>query len=414
MRRIRSPRFPRCLRRLANEGVEARPDGQMRSARPPRFSELKVPRGGTEPPTRGFSVWLARPRWESDDDSARLTPLRVPRPQAAAVGPGGEEDVVRLEITVHHARPVRGVQRLAHLDGHAPRVIRRDRPAHHDALMEGAPVQELHAEERPPLVLVQVEHPHDAGMVEPAGHRHLAPEAVGQVAVLAQVRVEDLYRDIRAADCRARHTPRRVRLRRGGAPARNDRRGLRPPQIPPLRQHTLRFRGWKGATRRAAKAPAPRAGASSRPGRGTLQLLSNQLRRRPPQRRSLRGCYEMTARNVVGSRTRMARTQRHRARIPKPCTIVGACNRTSLVVMIPRIIGGSATWQEQLPCHARECPTPDETGHLETSVTRTQRRNLVTPRRGCVFPRLCEWHAPCAGARSYSFSSFWFGFSEIM
>src|SRR6266849_5462384 len=140
----------------------------MRSARPPRFSELKVPRGGTEPPTRGFSVWLARPRWESDDDSARLTPLRVPRRQAAAVGPGGEEDVVRLEITVHHARPVRGVQRLAHLDGHAPRVM-----------------------------LVQAEPPHDAGLVEPAVPRNLAREAVGQAAALPQVRGENFYRDIR-------------------------------------------------------------------------------------------------------------------------------------------------------------------------------------------------------------------------
>jgi len=41
---------------VANNGAPVRLDGQMRQPKLPKFSEVMVPRGGIEPPTRGFSV----------------------------------------------------------------------------------------------------------------------------------------------------------------------------------------------------------------------------------------------------------------------------------------------------------------------------------------------------------------------
>ncbi len=41
---------------VANNGAPVRLDGQMRQPELPKFSEVMVPRGGIEPPTRGFSV----------------------------------------------------------------------------------------------------------------------------------------------------------------------------------------------------------------------------------------------------------------------------------------------------------------------------------------------------------------------
>ena len=99
-----------------------------------------------------------------------------------------------------HARPVRGLQRGADFASDPPGFVRRQRALLQEQLVQGPALHQLHAEERAALVLVEIEDPHDAGMIERAGDGHLAAEALGQIAILREVRVEDLDGDLGAAD----------------------------------------------------------------------------------------------------------------------------------------------------------------------------------------------------------------------
>src|SRR5205814_1921659 len=73
-----------------------------------------------------------------------------------------------------------------------------------EAAGEGPPAQDLHAEERPAVMLVQIEDADDGGMIERPRHRHLPPEARRERGVLREVIVQRLERDLLAADAVAR------------------------------------------------------------------------------------------------------------------------------------------------------------------------------------------------------------------
>src|SRR5262249_35463179 len=94
---------------------------------------------------------------------------------------GGEQQVRRLDVAMHHAGVVRVLQRVAQL-GHEPRQLgeahRRVLPP---VLLEVLPRGVLHHDERRARVLAVVVDRHDAGVVEPAGRHRLVAEARAHV-----------------------------------------------------------------------------------------------------------------------------------------------------------------------------------------------------------------------------------------
>ncbi len=91
---------------------------------------------------------------------------------------------------------VRGAQRAADLQRDPARLLGRNRSFPQNALVQRPAAQQLHADQRPPLVLVQIEDAHDPGMLEGAGDGHLAAEPLAGRPVPREVRVQQLDRDL--------------------------------------------------------------------------------------------------------------------------------------------------------------------------------------------------------------------------
>jgi hypothetical protein len=106
-----------------------------------------------------------------------------------------EEHVVRLEIAVDHASPVRDLHSGARLAGDAPSLHRAQWPSLEPVCQRFA-AEQLHREEGAAQVLVQVEDTDDAGMIELASNRQLPAEAVGNPGFLREVSVQHLDRHL--------------------------------------------------------------------------------------------------------------------------------------------------------------------------------------------------------------------------
>jgi hypothetical protein len=71
--------------------------------------------------------------------------------------PAGDEDVGRLDVTVDHALLVRRLQAVGDLCGQRQDHLCRERPAV-DIAVQRLALEQLHGDERPPVVLVDLVH----------------------------------------------------------------------------------------------------------------------------------------------------------------------------------------------------------------------------------------------------------------
>src|SRR4051794_3443948 len=109
-----------------------------------------------------------------------------------------DDHVVRLEVAMDHAAPVRERRRLEDLDREVDRPQLVERRLVADQLLQGPPRQELHRDVVGAVVLAAVEHADDVGVLEPRRGGRLAPEALHELAVAGEAAVQHLERDLAA------------------------------------------------------------------------------------------------------------------------------------------------------------------------------------------------------------------------
>jgi hypothetical protein len=107
----------------------------------------------------------------------------------------GQQDVLGLHVAVDHPGPVGGAQRGQHRLDHGQRPGRRHRCLGADQVAERDPGDVLHDQEQGAVVVALVEHRDHVVVGEPGGRLRLAPEATGELVVVAQSGVHHLDRD---------------------------------------------------------------------------------------------------------------------------------------------------------------------------------------------------------------------------
>ncbi len=137
------------------------------------------------------------------DDRARLGHLarpgaRDPEVRHLHAPLAVDEDVVRLDVPMHDAVPVREAQRREDLARVLDRDVDRRGAAADDELLERAPVEELHRDVVGVLGVAAVVDRDDVRVVERSGVLGLAAEALDELVVVRVAPVEDLDRDAAA------------------------------------------------------------------------------------------------------------------------------------------------------------------------------------------------------------------------
>ena len=104
-------------------------------------------------------------------------------------------DIRRLQIAVHDALRMRGLERFAYLQGQPDRFIRRKRAAgQHE--VERLAFDKLHDDGGDPIGLLEVEHLRDVWMAEAAQHARFALESTQSIGIARDGRRQDFQRDV--------------------------------------------------------------------------------------------------------------------------------------------------------------------------------------------------------------------------
>ena len=131
--------------------------------------------------------------------SSTFSALEMPKSRSFGTGRipcAHSEDVLRLQVAVHHALLVRRGERREHLEHDVHEVGRREAPLPHEALGQGLAVQALHDEVRAPVVQpAHVVDRADVRVAERARDPRLVPQPRARLLVLGELRVQDLHRD---------------------------------------------------------------------------------------------------------------------------------------------------------------------------------------------------------------------------
>ena len=99
---------------------------------------------------------------------------------------GGDEHVAGLDVAVHHAVGVRGVERLGDLGDQADGPLGRERAAAPDQRAEVGPVDEAHVDEQPAVDLAVVVDGDDVRLAQPRDSVGLALETALVLGVVGQ------------------------------------------------------------------------------------------------------------------------------------------------------------------------------------------------------------------------------------
>ncbi len=106
-----------------------------------------------------------------------------------------EQDVARLDVTVHHAVTVRGLEGLAHLLGDGKRVVDGELPLPVETLAKRLPFDVRHHVEEDPSCLARIQDGQDVGVREASGDLDLTDEPVRSQGG-RELGPEDLDRDL--------------------------------------------------------------------------------------------------------------------------------------------------------------------------------------------------------------------------
>ncbi len=107
---------------------------------------------------------------------------------------GGQQDVGGLEVAVHHAAGVDGLQRLDQPGQQRPQRLLGQRPVFPHDLIQRGPWHERGGQPRRPLVQPARHDRRSVDAADRAGRGHLLAEPAQEVSVAGQVRVHDLDR----------------------------------------------------------------------------------------------------------------------------------------------------------------------------------------------------------------------------
>ena len=109
-------------------------------------------------------------------DGASVGQLRQAEVEHLDVIAVGDEQVGRLDVAVDDAAAVRGVERLGDLDREVEHPRGRQR-SFFDQLLDGPPFEQLHHDERLPVVLAELVDRADVRVLQGGGEPRLALEA---------------------------------------------------------------------------------------------------------------------------------------------------------------------------------------------------------------------------------------------
>jgi hypothetical protein len=115
-------------------------------------------------------------------------------PKSGRVGRALQDDVLGLEIAMHHAGAGRGVHRIGDLarDGDGER---HGEPALAlEPLPQGFALEEIHHVVQMPVTLAGAVHRHDVGVADPRDQPRLGEKAGREAAVHHQLGMNDLHR----------------------------------------------------------------------------------------------------------------------------------------------------------------------------------------------------------------------------
>ena len=109
---------------------------------------------------------------------------------------GGDEDVARLDVAVHEAGAVGGVERARHGRADVDRELGPEALLAVEQLAQALAVDELHHDGLAAVVLEHVVDGDDVRVVQPGDGDRLAPEALGDDRIGGEVRLEPLDGDL--------------------------------------------------------------------------------------------------------------------------------------------------------------------------------------------------------------------------
>ncbi len=105
----------------------------------------------------------------------------------------GDEDVGRLDVAVDDSRAMRCLQRIGNLDGQLEQRVQRQR-SRADPLLQRRPLEILHHDERPPVLLADVVDRADIRVIQRGGRPRFAREPGQRCWILRELRRDELER----------------------------------------------------------------------------------------------------------------------------------------------------------------------------------------------------------------------------
>ena len=118
---------------------------------------------------------------------AEIENLGGPRPR--------EEEILRLQVVMNEIGRVRGDQASRHVQHDATDVVGGQRPAR-EPVAQRLAVEQLHDDERPPVVHAHVEQPHDVGTVQRRGDAGFLNEPFHDAGLMLSAARDELHRDV--------------------------------------------------------------------------------------------------------------------------------------------------------------------------------------------------------------------------
>ena len=98
------------------------------------------------------------------------------RNRESSRGPAGDEKIRRLDVAVDDPGGMRRLERVGDLDGERQQQIDLER-APGNAMLQRRPVEKLHHEERPAVLLADIVDGADVGVIQRRGGARLAAES---------------------------------------------------------------------------------------------------------------------------------------------------------------------------------------------------------------------------------------------
>ena len=129
--------------------------------------------------------------------AAGLRPLRQAEVEQLGLAALGHEDVGGLDVPVHDAARVRGLEGVGDLDAEIEQRVELE-GSRGEAVAQRLAFEQLHGDEGPPVVLVDVVDRADVGVLERGGGARLALQPLEGLRVARQLLGQELQRDASA------------------------------------------------------------------------------------------------------------------------------------------------------------------------------------------------------------------------